>query len=52
MNNEIFCKCGKEAIKYTPDSGYLCLECLDKKLEEATTKEQIYDQTYILINLV
>jgi hypothetical protein len=51
MDNELFCKCGKEATKFTTDTGWLCLECLDKKLDEAITKEDIYDQAYILLSL-
>ena len=49
MDHDLFCKCGKEAISFMADAGSLCLDCMAKKIDDATTEEQFYDQVYRLL---
>ena len=50
MDNELFCKCGKEAVGFVTGTGWLCLDCMDKKIDDDKTKEQLYDQAYLLLS--
>jgi len=39
MESKIVCKCGKDAIGFTSDIGWVCSDCLDKRIKEPKLKK-------------
>lgn len=39
MNPNPFCKCGKKAIAFIVNVGWICEECLDEKIKETEENE-------------